>query len=154
MGRVSQEKKQRRALANVPGTPTNQPTVVRAQSQIQYQGPLPPAAQYAGYEQTLPGSAHRILAMAEDQAHHRQKLELYSAESERETQQAILRIWGRNSGWGLVAATVLGLAMIGGGIFLIWQGKSAEGLGTIGTAVVSLAGVFVWGETRKEKARQ
>jgi uncharacterized membrane protein len=42
----------------------NNPPLSRSVS-VQYTGPLPPAGQYEQYERTLPGSAHRIPAMAE-----------------------------------------------------------------------------------------
>lgn len=40
-----------------------------------YSGPLPPADQIRAYEEALPGSADRILAMAERQQEHRLALE-------------------------------------------------------------------------------
>ena len=36
-----------------------------------FSGPLPPPSMYSGYEKTLPGSAERILAMAEKEQAHR-----------------------------------------------------------------------------------
>lgn len=43
-----------------------------------YQGPLPPAQEFAAYEKALPGSADRILRMAETQIAHRHAYELES----------------------------------------------------------------------------
>ena len=40
-----------------------------------YSGPLPPAEQIRAYEEVLPGSADRILGMAERQQAHRLELE-------------------------------------------------------------------------------
>jgi len=40
---------------------------------IAYHGPLPTSAEFSGYEQTLPGAADRILALAEKEAEHRRK---------------------------------------------------------------------------------
>jgi Predicted membrane protein (DUF2335) len=40
-----------------------------------YSGPLPPAEQIRAYEDVLPGSADRILRMAEHQQEHRMELE-------------------------------------------------------------------------------
>ena len=39
-----------------------------------YEGPLPPAAEFAGYEATLPGAADRILGMAETEQELRVKV--------------------------------------------------------------------------------
>ena len=40
-----------------------------------YSGPLPPADEMAQYEETLPGSANRIIAMTENQNKHRIEME-------------------------------------------------------------------------------
>jgi len=42
---------------------------------VAYYGPLPTASEFSGYEQTLPGAADRILALAEKEAEHRRKNE-------------------------------------------------------------------------------
>ena len=42
----------------------------------QFSGPIPPPDIMAGYDQVLPGSAERILAMAERQPLHRQQGEM------------------------------------------------------------------------------
>ncbi len=38
---------------------------IRAISAVAYQGPIPPASEFAKYEQVMPGSAKRIFRMAE-----------------------------------------------------------------------------------------
>lgn len=40
-----------------------------------FSGPIPPPQTMAGYETALPGSADRILKMAEEQSAHRQEME-------------------------------------------------------------------------------
>jgi len=40
-----------------------------------YSGPLPPSDEMVQYEKTLPGSADRIIAMAENQNEHRREME-------------------------------------------------------------------------------
>jgi uncharacterized membrane protein len=42
---------------------------------ITFMGPLPNAAEFAGYEHAHPGTAERILALAEKEAAHRQETE-------------------------------------------------------------------------------
>lgn len=49
-------------------------TISKFQSEM-YSGPLPSADQMAQYENTLPGSANRIIAMAEMQNKHRREME-------------------------------------------------------------------------------
>jgi uncharacterized membrane protein len=39
--------------------------------QVSYSGPLPTSTELAGYEKALPGTAERLLVMAEKQAEHR-----------------------------------------------------------------------------------
>jgi uncharacterized membrane protein len=57
-----------------PAVPSGQ--VVTVQQTVQgFTGPIPPPAVLAGYEQVLPGSANRIITMAERQSEHRQSLE-------------------------------------------------------------------------------
>jgi uncharacterized membrane protein len=100
-----------------------------------YYGPLPPASQLGQYEDILPGAADRILTMAEEQAHHRQGMEVKA---------------GRRSWGGLVVGGILASGCIAGGIWLAANGHAAAG-STIATGtVVSLAGVFVFG-TRSRK---
>lgn len=41
----------------------------------EFSDPIPPPSIISGYENVLPGSADRILAMAENQAKHRQEME-------------------------------------------------------------------------------
>lgn len=55
-------------------TPTELSIVASAQS-LRYSSPLPPAIEMEGYEKVCPGSADRILRMAEQQAKHRQNIE-------------------------------------------------------------------------------
>lgn len=51
--------------------------------QGEFSGPIPPPSIIEGYERVLPGSADRIITMAEKQSEHRQKMEekMISAES-------------------------------------------------------------------------
>lgn len=57
--------------------PEGLPESVRlaAIQQSQYSGPLPPPALYQEFEKVLPGSAERILAMAEKEQSHRHEWE-------------------------------------------------------------------------------
>ena len=81
--------------------------------------------------------------MAESQAKHRQALE-----------DRVTRANVRNQLLGSIFGFVLGFAAIGGGIYLIAIGKDATGLASIITALVSLAGVFIFGRRAQERERQ
>lgn len=45
------------------------------ETHVSYSGPLPPANEFQKYDEVLNGAADRLLAMAENQARHRQDLE-------------------------------------------------------------------------------
>ena len=100
-----------------------------------YSGPLPPAAELAAYDQVHPGSANRIVVMAEQYAAHIQGLETTAF-----TLEGASRRRGQWLGAAVVGA-VLGTCLIsldlGYEVFAI-----ALGTGTI----VSLAVVFVLGK--------
>lgn len=75
-------------------------------------GPLPVSSEFAGYEQTLPGAAERILAMAEKEQSHRHEIELkavdlHSREQEIESSRVNMSI---NAGKAEVKLTGRGQA--------------------------------------------
>lgn len=103
--------------------------------------PLPRPEIMAGYEQILPGSADRILAMAEKQAEHRQGLERSKLAGDQITQA--------RAQWlttGLVAIIFCG------SIGLIAYGKDIAGLVAIITETVALVGVYLHGKASQRKA--
>jgi len=119
---------------NIPAVPERErqgeffPGDIRvAQVSATYSGPIPLPAHLREYEQVLPGSADRILAMAEDEAHHR-----------RTSEGRLIRL----SEWGLLAALLIALVGVIGGLYVTLRGKSLEGMGTIGVTIVALVTVF------------
>lgn len=109
--------------------------------QEQYSGPLAHPRIVAGYEQHLPGSADRILTMAEEQQGHRMQ-------QENRGQQAAIERDKRAMNRGFVLALVLMLLSA----FALYQGSDLVGFGFVATSVVSLAGVFLYSHrsTRQE----
>lgn len=107
-----------------------------------YAGPLPPADQIRAYEEVLPGSAGRILAMAERQHEHRQKLERVTVE------EAANRSW-----WGLRLGFVIAILVIGVGAAAIFTGHALAGFALIIGQAGILAGVFVYGRVDQRKER-
>ncbi|MBI3794623.1 MAG: hypothetical protein HY280_07820 [Nitrospinae bacterium] len=55
---------------------------------------------------------------------------------------------------GLLSAFVLGLVGVGGGIWLIHDGKDVYGLAASITALGTLAGVYIWGKSKQGKELQ
>jgi uncharacterized membrane protein len=110
---------------------------------MQYQGPLPPSAEFAKYETTLPGAADRILKMAEQQSTHRQEIEKMAIVGEI-----------KNSSRGQICAVLIVITAIICGSFLVYAGKSVQGLATIITAIAGIAGTFIYGTRSKRKERE
>lgn len=50
---------------------------------------------------------------------------------------------------GLLSGLVLGIMGIGGGVWLIHDGKDGYGFATIITALGGLAGVYIWGKSKQ-----
>jgi len=115
---------------------------VEERHSIKYQAPLPPPAMLEHYERVLPGSADRILRMAEQQSAHRQDLEARKLRSDI-----------RNESMGQILAFTLALVGLLGGLFLAYEGKSLAGLTTFITTLVSLLGLFIYGRKSQEKER-
>ena len=109
--------------------------------QEQYAGPLAHPRIVAGYEQFLPGSADRILSMAERQQEHR-------IQQEDRGQQAAI---GRDKN-AMNRGFVLALALMMVSALAIYLGSDLVGFGMVATSVVSLAGVFLYSHhsTRQE----
>ena len=105
-------------------------------------GPLPPPHLLRGYEEIVPGSANRIIEMAERQSKHGPELE-----------RTIVRSDSVRGHLGLAGGFVLSATVIGGGIYLIASGHDWAEATLIGLNLVGLAGVFVYGSTvsRDEK---
>jgi hypothetical protein len=76
-----------------------------------FNGPIPLPAHLREYEQVLPGSADRILLMAEDEAHHR-----------RRSEGRLIRL----SEWGLLAALLIALVGMVGGLSPSAESNSKE----------------------------
>ena len=98
-----------------------------------YSGPIAHPRIIAGYEQYLPGSADRILTMAEQQQSHRMKLEDRS-------QAAAIQREKRAMYLGFILALALMLISLA----VILSGFDIAGLGMIAVSAVSLAGVFLY----------
>lgn len=112
-------------------------------TQFTYQGPLPPASELLKYESIVPGGADRILAMAEQQAAHRQRIEAQVIESD------II-----NSRRGLNYGLIIGLTAVIGGCACVLAGHDISGSIIGGTGLTGLVGVFVYGSRERRKERE
>lgn len=94
-------------------------------------GPLPPPDDLIRYNDAFPGCAERIVTMAERQSQHRQEREtvVIDGNNRRETQ-------------GQWMAFVISILVIVGGLLLIYNNKSTQGLVAVLVPVAGLAGMF------------
>ena len=109
-----------------------------------YRGPLPPPEAFAQYEATLPGTAERILAMAERQAAHDQSVE-----------KAAITGGSVKAYLGLVIGALLAFFFIACGTFLVYNDHDWAGATMIVSSLVGLVSVFVYAtQTRRAEIRK
>jgi len=121
----------------------SQSRLTATQQTFYHQGPVPPAASLAQYDEVVPGAAERIIAMAEQEAVHRQLMEKKVIESD------IL-----NSRKGLNYGIIIGLTAVIGGCACVMTGHDVSGSIIGGTGLTGLVGVFVYGSRERRKERE
>ena len=97
-----------------------------------FSGPLPPPSMYGEYDRVLPGSAERILEMAEREQAHRVAME-----------GTALQASTKDSKLGQYFGFSLALLCIGGGIYLATQGQTIAAIALIVASASGLAGRFL-----------
>lgn len=105
-----------------------------------FSGPIPPPEMLRKYEEICPGSADRIIAMAENQSRHRQDLE-----------SKVVTSNCSNERLGMIFGFIVCVLAISVGAYLILHGKNTSGLVAIITAIAGPAGVFIWGKSRQKR---
>ena len=103
--------------------------------------PIPPPGDFERYEAILPGAADRILTMAEKaqgRRHDRARMAL-------ETERLVVQGESRRSFLGVVAAFIISLLCIGGGVYLIANGQVWAGTALVGFDLAGLVAVFIYG---------
>ncbi len=106
-------------------------------------GPLPSPKVLKEYDALIPGTAAKIIAMAEVQSNHRQDIE-----------SRVVRTRTINSRLGLIFGLLIGLASLAAATLSAINGSSLVGsvIGVSGLA--SLVGVFVYGSQQQRQERQ
>ena len=94
----------------------------------EFSGPIPPPSIIKGYEDVLPGSADRILTMAENQSKHRQDME-----------RRIVIAESRDSLLGVLFAFLLGIGCIVAAIVIVVMVPANSG--AISGAIMGLTGI-------------
>lgn len=106
-------------------------------------GPYPPPDLLKGYEEVAPGTADRLIKMAEEQQRHRHHLERIAVEG-----------GSRRAWWGLWLGFAISLVVLALGTVIILTGHQWTGASVMGIDVVALAGVFVYGRHDQRRERQ
>lgn len=100
-----------------------------------FSGPIPPPSMYGEYDRVLPGSAERILSMAEKEQGHRIASE-----------QTALKASVQDSNLGQWFGFAIAVICIGAGVFLAIKGHTAAACIALGASAIGLVGRFL--ETR------
>jgi uncharacterized membrane protein len=108
-----------------------------------HQGPIPSPQDFAAYERVLPGAADRILKMAETQATHRQGLERFAVQGD--FFKAMM---------GTVLGYIAFAGAMAGAVFLLFNNKPIESLGTFIVALGSAFGPKIYADFIQPKSPQ
>ena len=108
-----------------------------------FSGPLPPPNILDGYERVLPGSADRIITMAEEQLKHRHNLE-----------KSVIKSNIRNEGVGMVFAFILTLTLMFFGGYLIINEKETAGYFAVFGPVVFHSASYVFNKRKEGKTNE
>lgn len=117
--------------------------VLRRTQSFAWTGPLPPPDILRAYENLLPGSAERIIAMAEKQSEHRRGIE-----------KIVINSGATNQRWGVVFGFIIAIMALLLAGYALYEGRSQTGTAIVITTIGSLAGVFIVGKylTARERA--
>lgn len=96
-----------------------------------YSGPIPPPHYLAKYEEICPGSADRILSMAEKQSSHRRKLE------EKVVSSNVMKEY-----IGMILAFIIAFSILFISYSLLSSGKTIQGFSVFVPLLLMLAGSF------------
>lgn len=114
-----------------------------------FQGPLPPPETLAQYEAILPGSAERLMVMAENQAEHRQKVEMTVVT----TAKFSIERESKRADRGLIIGAIVAIILILCGTFLVYNWHDWAGTTLVVATIVGLVGVFVYNTQKRRGER-
>ena len=109
--------------------------------QQEFEGPLPHPKTLAGYERIEPGTANRIICLAENEARHRHEMEhkMLDAEIAGNRKEASEVFIGQLFGFVIAISTIVG------GVYTAVNGAEWPGAVIGSTGVTGLVSVFVLG---------
>lgn len=97
-----------------------------------FQGPIPPPSHLAGYEGILPGSANRIINMAEKEQVHRQGLE-----------SKVLKWSAFGEVFGQISGVLVSFGLIAGAVYCAYIGATVVGVTLVGATGVGIVSILV-----------
>lgn len=107
-------------------------------------GPIPAPELLAGYEHVCPGTAERIVRMAEVEGQHRRDLESRAMNAQIEAMRRTF--W--EARLGQVFAFLISLGFIGSGTYLVTHGQVIAGSVVSSVGLASIVSAFILGRTR------
>lgn len=116
---------------------------VTVHQQSAFSGPIPPPEALAQYDQIVPGSADRIIQMAENETKHRHSLENTAL-------NATVNETRRGQRYGMA----IGIVVLITSIIALFLGYETAASVLGGGTLVSLVSVFVYGRSASSKARR
>jgi uncharacterized membrane protein len=112
-----------------------------------FSGPIPPPDLLVGYERALPGSADRIIRLAEQEQIHRHARE----DREDQLQRQVCAHIRVETTLGQVFALIIGVVAICAGTYSATHGAQWSGSVIGGGGVVGLVTAFILGRRRPSK---
>lgn len=113
-------------------------------------GPLPMPALLERYEKVLPGSAERIMKMAEDESHHRRSLDKEAIDLEKTSMQTE----AFTERLGSIFALIIGIVCIVAGAFAAMNGSEKFGITLVSGTLGSLVLAFILGRKSSGKTTE
>lgn len=113
-----------------------------------FSGPLPPPALLEHYEQVLPGSAERIVAMAEGESTHRRSCEQKALEADVALNN---RDYDERRRGQVLAFIIVFLSGVAGAYFIL-HGKELAGTVFGGPAIAAIIGAFLHKPNKEKKS--
>ena len=111
----------------------------RLMSRMTYSGPIPHPSLLKEFDQIIPDGANRIMIMAENQSQHRMKME-----------EKNLTANNRAHLLGLLFGGSIGLLIVFGAIFLIYNNKNIQGFSLLIGASVAYIGIFLKSQSEED----
>lgn len=130
---------------NKPQLPTPQPSATITSVQLhasQFSGPIPSPELLARYNQVLPGSADRIITMAERDSLHIQNMEYTKLTAEYSERRL-----------GQFLGMAIGVCGLTASVACAWLGQPVPASVIGGATLVSLVSVFVAGRIVKTRSK-